>query len=221
MDSIKAICVGTIAEIEHRQEKITTGIYKLPVDQPTTVSQQGISGDHQADLEAHGGADKAIYCYSWNNYLFWRDELKRPSLCFGQFGENLTVTGLTDDTVYIGDIYRMGEIVVQVTQPRVPCFKLGIKMSDTEFPKRFAQSGRVGFYLRVLQTGQISVGDPIELIRRDPDSLTIFCAMQAKQPCIEQRDYIRRLLAISALSQAWRTELTDLLTKLDKNASGQ
>jgi MOSC domain-containing protein YiiM len=132
-----------------------------------------LDGDGQADLRNHGGKDKAALAYSIENYEYWREWLGRTDLAHGQFGENFTVEGMTEDRVHIGDVFRVGEAVVQVTQPRVPCFKLALKMQDPDFPDLFLSSGRVGFYLRVLEEGAVGEGDAIELVTADPEGLTV------------------------------------------------
>ena len=184
-----------------------TGICKHPVDGSVWVSQEGIDGDQQADRKNHGGIDKAVYVYAVENYLFWEESLGKI-LPYGQFGENLAVTGLTDDKVHIGDIFSFGSVEVQVTQPRVPCYKLGMRMEDDEFVGKFHFSGRVGFYLRVLKEGFLNQGDKIELIHADGGQLNIQEAMLALNKNPRQQEIIKRALAISALSQAWRDSLT-------------
>jgi len=201
-----SISISGLRQLEHQGRKAQTGICKEPVAGPVYVSMEGIEGDAQADRENHGGADKAVYAYAVENYRFWEQALGR-ALPFGQFGENLAVTGLTDDVVHIGDIFRVGAVAVQVTQPRVPCFKLGMRMGDAGFVGRFHHSGRVGFYLRVLQEGALNPGEPIQRLDADPGRLSIQDAMLALNKNPRQQEIIARALAIPALSQAWRDSL--------------
>jgi MOSC domain-containing protein YiiM len=201
-----AISLSGPQTLEHRGRSAETGICKQAVKGPVHATAEGIAGDTQVDRENHGGADKAVYAYTVENYRFWERELGR-SLPYGQFGENLAVSGMPDETVHIGDIFRIGAVECQVTQPRVPCFKLGMRMQDLGFVGRFHHSGRVGFYLRVLQEGPLQPGDPVERLHEDPGRLNIRDAMLALNKNPRQQDIIRRALAIPALSQAWRDSL--------------
>ena len=204
---IVSISISDVRPLGYQGRRAQSGICKEPVNGPVFVTQEGIEGDAQADRENHGGADKAVYAYAVENYRFWEQALGRK-LSYGQFGENLAVSGMTDETVHIGDIFRIGPVEVQITQPRVPCFKLGMRMEDTGFVRRFHHSGRVGFYLRVLMEGPISPGDSIERLQADPGQLNIQDAMLALGKNPRQQEIIARALAIPALSQAWRESLS-------------
>ncbi|HUL13917.1 MAG TPA: MOSC domain-containing protein [Methylococcaceae bacterium] len=201
-----AINLSGLKKVAYKDRWIDTGIYKEPVQGAIRLTECGLEGDGQADLKNHGGPDKAVYVYTLENYRYWEWELGRD-LPFGQFGENFTVTGMPDEAVHIGDIFRIGEVKVQVSQPRVPCFKLGIKMEDPAFVGRFHHSGRVGFYLRVLQQGVVTAGDAIELLEAYPAKLSIGEAMLALNKGPRQREIIDRALEIPALSDAWRQDL--------------
>jgi len=202
-----AISLCRPKKVEYQGGWVETGIYKQPVMGSVRLKAGGLEGDGQADRKNHGGPDKAVYAYAMENYHYWEQELGRD-LPFGQFGENFTVSGMPDEAVHIGDVFRVGEEVkVQVTQPRVPCFKLGIKMADPGFASRFRTSGRVGFYLRVLQEGLITSGDAIELLEPDPGKLSVCDAMLALTHGERQQEIIARALQISALSRAWRHDL--------------
>jgi MOSC domain-containing protein YiiM len=202
-----AISLAEPKQIEYECRTISTGIYKTPVDGPVKAGAFGLEGDMQADLKNHGGKDKAIYVYTVENYRFWEQELKRPPLPFGQFGENFTVTGMPDETVHIGDVFQIGNIVAQVTQPRVPCFKLGIRMGDPGFVSTFLSSGRTGFYFRVLKEGSVRSGDSIALLQEDEERLNIRDAMLAVRQGPRQQEIIERALRIEALSQSWQNKL--------------
>jgi MOSC domain-containing protein YiiM len=158
--------------VEFRGGTVTTSIFKESVGGRVLVRRLSLEGDWQADLGSHGGLNKAVYAYPLEHYAWWSQELGRDDLRPGQFGENLTLEGLKEDTVQLGDVFRVNGTLLQVTQPRYPCFKLGIKMGDPLFPRRFLASGRTGFYLRVLQEGQLGAGDSIELAERS-DGLTV------------------------------------------------
>lgn len=199
-------CAPVPRTIVHGQKTVETGIWKTPVDAgEVLIGTLGLEGDIQVDRVNHGGTDKAVYVYSQDNLDWWSGELGRvvPAGCLG---ENLTVSGLSDDEVCIGDCYRLGEGLFQVTQPRVPCFKLGVRMEDPGFVRRFHHSGRTGFYWRVLAPGQVRVGDAVELVSRGEGALTVAYAMQAVIPGPD-RDRVRQtLLANPALSAAWRED---------------
>ncbi|NJD06468.1 MAG: MOSC domain-containing protein [Methylococcaceae bacterium] len=204
--NLLTISVGIVEWVTDGDRQVPTGIYKRPVDGAQQVTVNGLAADEQADLENHGGPDKAIYAYTLENYNYWRTELGRE-FGPGQFGENFTVTGMPDEAVHIGDVFRCGALLLQVTQPRVPCFKLGIRMGDKAFVGRFHHSGRVGFYLRVLETGSVEAGTAIEPVRRDPAALNIRDAMLALTKGPRQQEIIAQALAIEALSEAWRQSL--------------
>jgi MOSC domain-containing protein YiiM len=202
-----AISVAVPRQIEYNRRWIATGIYKEPVSHPVRATVLGLEGDVQVDRENHGGPDKAIYVYTVENYRFWEQEFNKAPFPYGQFGENFTVEELPDEAVHIGDLFRIGPILVQVTQPRVPCFKLGLKMDNPVFVNAFLRSGRVGFYLRVLEEGEVSPGDTITRIRVDEERLTIRDAMLALVKGPRQHEIIDQALRIKALSEAWRNDL--------------
>ena len=153
-------------EVVHRRKTVSTGIFKEPVSGRVMLREFNLDGDGQADLVNHGGLHRAVYAYTVEHYDYWGRDLVRDDLSFGQFGENFTVEGMTEDDVHIGDVFRVGDALVEVSQPRPPCFKLGIKMGMSHFPKLFLASGRVGFYLRVLEEGEVGAGDGIERVRQ-------------------------------------------------------
>jgi len=153
--------------------EVLSGIRKLPAGGRVAVGRLGLAGDSQGDLTVHGGLDQAVYCYSHDHYLWWEGRLRRSDLTHGAFGENLTVEGMVETEVKIGDIYRFGTAVLQVTQPRSPCYKLIARMGLPDFRKTFLASGRVGFYCRVLEEGDVAAGDPVERISTPPDTLTV------------------------------------------------
>lgn len=213
--NLLAVNLAAPKRIEYRGRQVWTGIFKHPVQWRVMARKLGLDGDGQADLEAHGGIDKAIYAYTIENYCYWQAELNRPEMSYGQFGENLTVDNMPDDEVCIGDIFRIGEALVQVTQPRVPCFKLGIKMESQDFPRRFLPSGRVGFYLRVLEEGTVGADDDIARIRQDPCRMSILEAMRALVKAPGQCEVIQKLLNVEALSDAWRNDLRNRAQALE------
>lgn len=202
-----SINVSQPIDVEYRGEMVSTGIFKLPVKTRLKATATGLELDGQADLKVHGGVDKALYAYSVDNYPHWASELGLAELPYGQFGENLTVNGMTDDVVHIGDTYRIGALVAQVSQPRVPCYKLGLRVGSAKFSKQFMKSGRVGFYLRVLEEAEIGAGDCIEKLDDDPIALSVQQSMLALYKGPQQKQIIDRALQITALSKAWRLDL--------------
>ncbi len=206
---VLSINLGTPKTLLYRGKTVKTGIFKTPTEGPQTATFEGFIGDHQADLKHHGGPDKAIYVYDQINLGYWA--LKRGESDYppGHLGENLTVTGMEDENVHLGDVFVIGTTELQVTQPRVPCFKLGVKLKDAGFVGDFLRSGRTGFYLRVLKEGTISAGDTIMKCREDPAPISIKEAMKCLIQGPEQRLMIERVLANEALSLAWRLDLQD------------
>jgi len=199
--------------VDYHGRQIETGIFKQPVPGPVKVAKLNVEGDRQADLSVHGGANKAVYAYSWKNVEHWVKYLQRDDLHPGSFGENLTVDALTDTDVSIGDELAIGTARFQVTQPRLPCFKLGIAMGRPDFVKVFEESGRNGFYLRVLEEGTIEAGDEIKLnANSDPKTITIaefvniYRARNASGQKISSSE-IARVLGLSALPEDWKTWL--------------
>ena len=213
IEKIISINLAELTTLDYQHKQVQTGIYKQAVNGPVAVHVEGLAGDIQVDRVNHGGPDKAIYVYSQDNYPYWEHYMQTPAFSPGQFGENLTVSGMGDDVIHIGDIIQFGEVLTEVTQPRVPCFKLGIKMGDKSFVGTFLTSGRVGFYVRILKTGHIRPGDTIERKNTGPSALTIRDAMLALVKGQRQQDVIRQALAIPALSLAWRNDLERRLRK--------
>lgn len=185
---------------------IQTSIFKEPVSGRVMMRKMNIDGDSQADLRNHGGVHKAAYAYPIENYAFWENELGRDDFTFGQFGENLTVEGMTEDNCHVGDIFRIGGAVVQISQPRNPCYKLGIKMGEEDFVETFLKSCRLGLYLRVLEEGEIGAGDAIVRIQEDPGGLTVREIARLRnidKNCLAR---VREALRIEALSPELKME---------------
>jgi len=198
-----SINVGLPREILHGGQAITTGIFKAPVAGPVWLGHLNLVGDGQADLRVHGGADKAVYLYPFEHYAYWAGELGRHDFSHGQFGENFTTTGLLEDEVFIGDVFRVGEARVQVTQPRSPCFKLGIRMDDENFPMRFATANRTGFYLRVLEEGMVKAGDAIDQVERAAGSMSVHEVFRLRHAGGTRAEF-ERAARLSGLASSWR-----------------
>ena len=198
-------------------EHFETGIFKRPVAGLVQVRTLNLEGDQQADLRVHGGPNKAVYVYSQRNIEFWRSALQREDLGPGTFGENLTVDELTDDEVGIGDELEIGTARFLVTQPRLPCFKLGIALGDPEFPKVFQRSGRNGFYLRVLREGALAAGDAIQLKPAPVESrMTIAEFARIANAPAPTPDQLHRILRLDALPQPWKDRLVARLKRHSK-----
>lgn len=168
-----SVNVSLPKEMNCQGKKVLTGIFKMPVSGRVMVRKLNVDGDQQADLRYHGGPDQAVYIYPHEHYAYWSSELSRDDFVFGQFGENFTTEGLLETEVRVGDVFRVGGALVQVTNPRVPCSKLMAKMNNFRLAKPFLASGRTGFYLRVIEEGEVGAGDPIQRIQTDPSQVTI------------------------------------------------
>jgi MOSC domain-containing protein YiiM len=169
-----SVQVGKPRTIESRGRPVRTGIFKDPVLFRVRATRLGLEGDVQADRRVHGGPEMAVYAYDLSGYAHWREELGAGFLFgHGTFGENLTVDGMPETEVRIDDVYRIGAALLQVSKPRSPCFKLALRMERPDFPKRFLRSRRTGFYLRVLEEGELGAGDPITLVSREPDAASV------------------------------------------------
>lgn len=208
MMQVLSVNVSIAKRLRHGDREIETGIDKQAVTGPVSVATGGLAGDVQVDRKHHGGIDKAVYVYTEENRRYWAEQRNEAVSPPGRFGENLTVTGMPDGNVHIGDVFAIGSTVLQVTQPRVPCHKLGIQFGEPEFVGAFLVSGRAGFYLRVLEEGIVEAGDMIRLVRPDPASVSIRDAMQALIKGPHQVEWMRRALTVAALSDAWRQDLT-------------
>jgi len=205
-----AVCVGLPIEVEHDGKTVSTGIFKKPVAGRVMLRRGNLDGDRQADLENHGGEFKAAYAYPHEHYPFWQEQLGRNDFTWSQFGENFTVEGFIEESVLIGDVYRIGGAVVQVTQPRQPCFKLGIKMADPAFPRKFLASGKLGFYLRVVQEGEVGAGDPIKLVLRGKNGISVRRVWELVYGGIKSPEEALRAAEIELLSASWRKALAKL-----------
>src|SRR5881394_1036648 len=170
---VLSLNVGLPREVIWQGKHVTTGIFKEPIQGRVMMRRLNLDGDQQADLTVHGGISKAVYAYPSEHYGYWRTELPAMDLCWGMFGENFTTDGLLENAVYIGDRFQIGETEVMATEPRMPCYKLGIKFGRADIIKRFLQSGRTGFYFAVMTEGFVEAGDEIELLSRDPNNITI------------------------------------------------
>jgi MOSC domain-containing protein YiiM len=193
---------------------VLTGIYKEPVAGAVPVHKLGMEGDGQADLTVHGGPFQALYAYPVEHYAYWESELGAEPFPPGTFGENLTLEGLLETEVCIGDVHRIGALVVQVTSPRIPCFKFGNKVNKPDILKPFLQSGRSGFYLRVVEEGPVAAGIAVEIVSRDPRQVTVRDLLGMFRLGEGSRGSIEKALEIDALSPIVRKDLEARLEKM-------
>jgi MOSC domain-containing protein YiiM len=201
---ILSVNVGLPRKVTWQGKLVTTGIFKEPVKAPVMLRTLNLDGDQQADLTVHGGVDKAVYVYPSEHYGYWRAELPGVDLSWGEFGENFTIEGLLEETVYIGDRFRIGDAQVVVTEPRMPCYKLGIKFGRPDIIKRFLTSRRTGFYFAVAREGMVSAGDAIEFIGRDQQEISV--ADITRLYAFEKNDLkgLRRAIGVEALPESWK-----------------
>lgn len=199
-----SVCVGLPREVDWKGKSVTTGIFKQPVSGRVMVRSLNLDGDQQADLTVHGGVEKAIYAYPMEHYAYWQQELPDEALPWGAFGENLTVEGLLETTVNIGDRFRIGNTKVMVTQPRFPCFKLNLKFGRDDMVKRFLSSRLSGIYFSVLQEGEIGAGDAIKLVERDEHNITVADIVRIYVREADD-DLVRRAIEVPALADDLKT----------------
>lgn len=199
-----SVNAGLPREVTREGQVVTTAIFKEPVAGAVRVHRLNIEGDRQADLSVHGGTDKAVYAYPAEHYEFWRVELPGTQLPWGMFGENLTVEGLREEDVRIGDGFRIGSAVFQATQPRLPCYKLALKFGRDDIIKRFLASGRTGFYFSVVEEGELRAGQPIERIARGADDLTVADITRLYTTDKSNQQLLARAVQAEALPASWR-----------------
>jgi MOSC domain-containing protein YiiM len=211
---VASVNISSPRVVLHRGRAVSTSIFKEPAAGRVRVRRLSLDGDWPADLRYHGGQNKAVYAYPFEHYATWSAELGRDDLRPGQFGENLTVEGMVEDAIHLGDVYRFGSAVLQVTQARTPCFKLGIKMGSSAFIKAFLASGRPGFYLRVVEEGDVAAGDAVELVERHPVGLSVRHLWHVVHGGGADPAAARELLQFPTLGPEWREPLEALADHL-------
>ena len=204
--------IGEIVEIDWHGKKVMTGIYKYPVDNPIFLEKEDVLNDHVIDRRYHGGLDKACYLYSSDHYRFWQSHYPDLDWQWGMFGENLTVEGIDESLIRIGDIYRMGKALVQVTQPRQPCFKLGVRFGNQKMVREFFESPYPGVYVRVLSEGAVEVGDEMILEKQADESMTLTEVFSLFTQQINNTTLLRQAIEIPELADACRKDLKKLLS---------
>lgn len=210
---LMSVNTGIAQAVDYKGREARSGIYKEPAKRALRLGMTGLEGDEQADLVNHGGPDKAVCVYVHGHYPHWERVLGR-TLPMGAFGENFTVQGLTEADVRIGDIFAVGSATVQISQPRVPCWKLAMKWGLDALPALVTETGATGFYFRVLQPGEVDAGD-LALVERHPAGMTVKEANRIMHEDKRDEAGIRRLLAVDALAASWRETLERRLAKLE------
>jgi MOSC domain-containing protein YiiM len=210
---IVSVNVGLPRSLEWRGRTVSTGIFKQPVEGPVAIRRLNLDGDRQADLSVHGGPDKAVYAYPVEHFTYWREELPDMPLTWGQFGENLTISGLREGDVQIGDRYRVGTAELVVTQPRLPCYKLGIRFGRPDMVRRFLHSERTGFYFAVLQAGAVQAGDSIALVRRARHGVTVADITRLYTQDDADHYLLEQVVQIEALPISWREYFRERLAR--------
>jgi MOSC domain-containing protein YiiM len=208
-----SVNVGKPQEHEWRGVQVRTAIFKSAVEGPVAVGKLDLEGDEQGDLTVHGGPDKAVYAYPFEHYAFWQAQLPGYSLAPGNFGENLTVVGLSEESIHIGDQLQIGSARFTVTQPRTPCYKLGVRFDREDMTKRFYASRRFGFYLRVLREGALQAGDAITVVSREPNAVSVADLTRLFTGDTDAQGLQERALKLSALPAGWRSWLEEHMAR--------
>jgi MOSC domain-containing protein YiiM len=208
---IISLNVGLPRQVTFQGQLVTTGIFKEPVQRRVRLRRMNLDGDKQADLTVHGGVDKAVYAYPEEHYIFWRKELQGMQLLWGMFGENFTTQGMFEDKVNIGDIFQVGSTRLVATQPRMPCYKLGVKFGRMDIIRRFLESGLTGIYFKVLQEGEVGVGDEIKLIEKDDNNVTVRDIVRLYISDEEDVQTMERAIKVKDLPDGWRYQFMEQL----------
>ena len=214
MSKIISVNVGLPRAVLWHGRTVTTAIFKEPVEGRIFLRKLDLDGDRQADLTVHGGEYKAVYCYPLEHYAYWKKELPERDLTLGNFGENFTTEGLLEGAVHLGDRFSIGSAEVVVTQPRLPCYKLGIRFQSDTMVKRFLASKRSGFYLAVTREGEVGAGDEIKQVSRDPHHVSISETIRlylAKNYNDADINLVRRALQVAAFPESWKEDFRDRL----------
>jgi len=211
---ILSINVSEPKKVMFNGKELITSIYKNPIQGSVEIKELGIQGDRQADMKVHGGYDKAVYGYSFKHYKHWSDKLGRDFTEFGLVGENLTIDDLDEKEICIGDQLKISNCLLEVTQPRIPCYKLGIKMNDRGFPKLFTQSGLLGMYMKVIDAGNITRNDEIEIVKKQENSLSVFEISNLIFNDLNNKDQMNKALDITALTEEIKERFRERLMKL-------
>src|SRR3954470_13062832 len=211
LGTLLSVNVGMPKDVSWQGKTVFTGVFKDPVTGPRRVRKLNVDGDGQGDLAGHGGEQRAVFVYQLDSYRYWERELGRDDFVYGQFGENFTIEGPGDEEICIGDRYRIGSAVFEVTQPRVTCYRVGIRLNDARIPALLVSHRRPGFYFRVLQEGELCAGDPIVKLASGPEEMTVAEVDGLLYLPGHQRQQLLRALRIPALSPGWQASFQALL----------
>jgi MOSC domain-containing protein YiiM len=214
VSKIISVNVGLPRDVLWHGHPVTTGIFKEPIEGRVFLRKLDLVGDRQADLTVHGGEYKAVYCYPLEHYAYWKTELPGYNLTLGTFGENFSTEGLLEDAVHLGDRFSIGSAEVVVTQPRLPCYKLGIRFQSDAMVKRFLASKRSGFYLAVAREGEVGAGDEIKEVSRDPHHVSISEIIRlylAKNYNDADIELVRRALQVPSFPESWKEDFRAML----------
>jgi MOSC domain-containing protein YiiM len=213
---VLSVNVGLPRKVLFNGQTITTAIFKDPVKGPVMLRKINLDGDKQADLTVHGGVDKAVYSYPTEHYDYWRKQYPNIDIIWGMFGENFTTEGLMEDTVNIGDQVQIGSAKLVATQPRMPCYKLGVRFGIMEIIRRFLSSGRPGIYFKVLKQGEVKTDDKIEIIEKDKNNVTVkdIVHLYINRDHVDNIETMRRAIKINALPEGWKYEFQQNIEQL-------
>jgi len=211
-----SINVGLPRQVSFQGQLVTSGIFKEPVEGRVRLQRLNLDGDRQADLTVHGGPDKAVYAYPEEHYGFWRKEFQGMSLPWGMFGENFTTQGMMEDKVNIGDQFQVGTAKLVATQPRMPCYKLGVKFGRMDIIKRFLASGLTGIYFKVIREGEVVAGDEIKLIKKDENNVTVKDIVRLYTVDKDDLETMERAIKLKDLPSGWRSHFMDQMNQLRK-----
>jgi MOSC domain-containing protein YiiM len=217
MPKILSVNISLPKEIDFEGQKVTTGIFKEPVERRIMLGTLNLDGDKQADLTVHGGVDKAVYTYPVEHYEYWRKVFPAIEMPNGMFGENFTTEGLMEGEVCIGDVFRIGLSEVIATQPRMPCYKLGVKFGRMDVLKKFLASGRSGIYFKVSKEGEVGAGDTIEQIGKDSNRITISDIVRLYSSEKEDIESMRRAVRVEALPEGWKHHFFEQIKLVEKS----
>jgi MOSC domain-containing protein YiiM len=217
--NLVSVNVGLPRLVLRDGEPVSTGIFKEPVAGRVRVRTLNLDGDRQADLSVHGGLSKAVYVYPSEHYEFWRQRLPEMDLPWGMFGENFTTAGLTESAVNIGDKLRLGSATMMVTEPRLPCYKLGLRFGRSDIIRQFLASERTGFYLAVLEEGDVGAGDQIEFIEKDKHDVRVSDITRLYSRDKQNIELLRRAIQVEALPESWKSYFEERLEKLTDSLS--
>ncbi len=213
---VLSVNVGLPRKIIYNGQIINTAIFKDPVKGPIMLRRLNLDGDRQADLTVHGGIDKAVYSYPVEHYDYWRKQFPATDLKWGMFGENFTTEGLLEDAINVGDQFQIGSAKLVATQPRMPCYKLGVRFRRMDVIRRFMTSGRPGIYFKILKEGEVKTGDKIKNIKRDKNNVTVkdIVSLYISKNHIDIIEMMMRAIKIRDLPEGWRYEFEQKIEQL-------